>query len=311
MDVISRIAEIVKREHPNVIYTLDEPLRNYTTFRIGGPVSMMLFPDSVTGLTEVCSLLSENAITPIIIGNGSNILASDDKLDLVVVNTSRLNRIGLTLDNDLLEQGYCDLTVEAGAWLSKMTEFAQNVELSGLEFAHGIPGSLGGAVVMNAGAYDGEMKDIVFETTAFSLKNGKYTVVGDEHEFSYRQSRFSKTGDVVLSSTLRLKKGDKKSIRQKMDELINRRWKNQPLDVPNGGSTFKRPKEGYAAALIEQAGLKGYTVGGAQVSEKHTGFIINRKKATFSDVFAVIEHVQEVVLKQFGIELELEVKVLR
>jgi len=310
MDAIPRIVEIIKSEQPNVILALDEPLKNYTTFRIGGPVRLMLFPDSVTGLTEVCSLLNNNGITPLVIGNGSNILANDSKLDFVVINTSRLNHIGLTVDNDLLEQGYCDLRVEAGTLLSKITRFAHDIELTGLEFAHGIPGSLGGAVVMNAGAYGGEMKDVVLETTAFSVKNGKFRVIGEEHDFSYRNSCFSSTDDVVLSSMIRLKKGSKESIKMKMDELNSRRTENQPLEYPSGGSTFKRPEEGYAAALIEQAGLKGYMVGGAQVSEKHTGFIINRENATFSDVISVIDHVQEVVFKQFGVQLELEVKVL-
>jgi len=311
MDVISNIVEIIKHEQPKVLLTLDEPLRSYTTFRIGGPVRLMLFPDSVSSLIEVCSILNNNRITPLILGNGSNILANDEKLDIVVVNTSRLNHIGITVDNDLLQQGYCDLRIEAGAWLSKITGFAQDIELSGFEFAHGIPGSLGGAVVMNAGAYGGEIKDVVRETAAFNVKTGRFTVKGEEHEFSYRQSRFSNTEDVVLASTIRLKKGSKKDIKKKMDELMKQRRENQPLNFPSGGSTFKRPKEGYAAALIEQAGLKGFTVGGAQVSEKHTGFIINREAATFSDVMSVIDHVQNVVLKKFGVQLELEVKVLR
>ena len=310
MDAVSRIVETIRNNHPNVILALDEPLRNYTSFRIGGPVSLMLFPDNASGLMDVCKILDENGIIPHIIGNGSNILASDAKLDIAVVSTSRLNYVGLNVDNDLLRQGLCDIRIEAGALLSKLSVFAYDVELSGFEFANGIPGSMGGAVVMNSGAYGSEMKDVVIETSAFNVRAGRFTVIGEDHDFSYRHSRFTNTDDVVLSSVIRLKKGDKKSIKKKMDELEIRRREKQPMDLPSGGSTFKRPKEGYAAELIEQAGLKGFTIGEAQVSEKHTGFVVNLGNATFSDTIAVIEHVQEAVYKKFNVQLELEVKVL-
>jgi UDP-N-acetylmuramate dehydrogenase len=155
------------------------------------------------------------------------------------------------------------------------------------------------------------MKDVVYNTTVYNRKAGKYTLTAADSDLSYRKSRFTGTEDIVLSSLISLKKGDKENIKQKMSEFAVRRRESQPLDMPSAGSTFKRPKEGYAAALIEQAGLKGYTIGGAQVSEKHSGFIINRGNAKFTDIMAVIEHVQKTVLKQFGIELELEVKILR
>ena len=302
MDAKSRAIEAVVKKIPMMKYKLDQPLKNYTSFKIGGPVRVMFFPESTTCLTDICSTLDEFEITPLIIGNGSNMLASDEKLDLIVINTSKLSSIELTDTNEI--------TAEAGVLLSKLAVFSYENGLSGLEFAHGIPGTLGGAVVMNAGAYDGEMKTVVHSTTAFNTKRGVYILSAAEQEYSYRSSIFSNTDDIVLSSVIKLQKGEKESIKQKMDEYSARRSESQPLDMPSGGSTFKRPKEGYAAALIEQAGLKGYTVGGAQVSEKHAGFVVNRGNATFADTIAVIEHVRETIFEQFGALLELEVKII-
>ena len=302
MDKISGTINEIKRKQPNIECRHDEPMKDHTSFKIGGKVSAMLFPKENTEATELLKILNKHQCPKLIIGNGSNLLVSDASLAIVVLNTTMLEKVKHNCE--------LELEAEAGISLAKLAVIACQHGYTGLEFAHGIPGTLGGAVTMNAGAYGGEMKDVVLETTAFNLKTGKFKVTGEEHEFSYRQSRFSNTEDVVLSSTIRLKKGDKKSIKQKMDELIKRRIENQPLDYPSGGSTFKRPSEGFAAALIEEAGLKGYKIGDAQVSEKHTGFVINRGTATFTDIMAVIEHVQNVVLKQFGIQLELEVKVI-
>jgi len=279
-------------------------LKDYTTFRIGGTVGQMYFPESQAELTEVCKTLEGLKITPFILGNGSNILASDEDLDIVVINTTKLTGISLNEERN-------EISVEAGVLLSKLAVFAYENGLTGLEFAHGIPGTVGGAVVMNAGAYGGEMKDVVVSTTAYNKDLGIHTLTAAENEFGYRHSRFSGTSDIVLSADIRLRKGDKTDIKQKMDELALRRRESQPLDLPSGGSTFKRPKEGYAAALIEQAGLKGFSIGGAGVSEKHSGFIVNNGNATFSDVMAVIEHVQKEVFNKFGVELEPEIKIVR
>ena len=302
MDEISSAIEAVKHELPNIEFKLDEPLKNYTTFIIGGPVRFMLFPEDMNSLTKICNIISEFGITPFVLGNGSNVLASDERHDLTVINTSKLDSVELT--------GETEITAEAGARLSNLTVFAYEHGLSGFEFAHGIPGTLGGAVVMNAGAYGGEMKDVVFCTTAYNIKTGKYALTAPDHEYSYRHSRFSNTDDIVLSTVIRLGKGDKESIKRRMDDLSARRRESQPLDMPSGGSTFKRPNEGYAAALIEQAGLKGHRIGGAQVSEKHAGFIINRGGATFSDVMAVVDHVRETILRLYGVELELEIRLI-
>lgn len=307
-DEISSAIEVIKSELPGLTFKTDELMKNHTTFKIGGPVRVMYFPECMSCLTRLCDILDECNITPLTIGNGSDLLVSDCALDLVVISMMKLNGISLIDTCESLE--YQDIIVEAGALLSSTAVFAYENGLTGFEFAHGIPGSLGGAVLMNAGAYGGEMKDVVLSTTVYNPKTGLQTLSGAENEFSYRHSRFSETDDTILSAVVRLQKGDKESILKSMEDLSVRRRTSQPLEFPSGGSTFKRPKEGYAAALIEQAGLKGYTVGGAQVSQKHSGFIINTGSAGFSDTMAVIEHVRQTVLDKFGVELELEVKVI-
>jgi len=310
MDNISKAINQIENNHPHIDLKSNEPMRNHTTFKIGGNVRLMIFPETTDGLTDIYDILYTNNITPFILGNGSNILVSDDFHDLVVISTSKLCAVSLLETDDTNDTEYGDINAEAGVLLSSLAVFAYEKGLTGFEFAHGIPGTLGGAVVMNAGAYGGEMKDVVTSTVAYNKDKGIHKLTAADSGFSYRKSKFTSTGDLVLSSTLRLKYGDKQSIKQKMDELSKRRRESQPLDLPSGGSTFKRPKEGYAAELIEQAGLKGYTAGGAQVSEKHSGFIVNKGNATFSDVMAVIDHVQETVFKQSGIELESEIKII-
>jgi len=303
MDAIDRALEAIQNTHDGIKYKLNEPFRNHTTFGIGGPVRVMFFPKTTTEITELCETLSKIGIAPLITGNGSNILASDEVHELVVINTTDSNKIEKSDETEI--------TVDAGAFLWKVAMFARDNGLAGLEFAHGIPGTLGGAVVMNAGAYGSEMKDVVIETTAYSTKSGIYTLTNNQHEFAYRYSKFSGNDDIVLSSVLRLKKGNSAAINSRMQELVALRISKQPLDLPSSGSTFKRPCGAYAAELIEKSGLKGFTVGGAKVSEKHAGFIVNYNNATFDDVIAVIEHVQETVFREFNTELELEVKIVK
>ncbi|MCL2663055.1 MAG: UDP-N-acetylmuramate dehydrogenase [Oscillospiraceae bacterium] len=309
---ISEFINDITRKLPNALVKLNESIKEYTTFKIGGSVSIMIFPGSTACLEEICRILSEHKIVPLVIGNGSNILADDRHLDIVVINTSKINSISIVDIEDTTSQEYCYIEVEAGALLSDIAEFACENELTGFEFAHGIPGTAGGAVVMNAGAYGGEMKDVIYSTTAYNSTEGAYTLTAADNEFSYRKSKFSDTGDIIFSAVIRLEKGDKSKIKKTMDELYVRRHKSQPLDFPSGGSTFKRPKEDcYAASLIEQAGLKGFSIGDAGISEKHTGFIINKGNATFKDVIAVIEHVQDTVFKQIGVILSPEIKIIR
>jgi len=288
---------------PSIKCRLEEPMKSHTSFRIGGPVRAMYFPESAGILSELYGILDEYRIKPLIVGNGTNLLVDDNPLEMIAVKTTGLGIIERT--------GETEITAGAGALLSKIAMIAFEYGLSGLEFAHGIPGSLGGAVTMNAGAYGDEMKSVIDLTTAYNPVSGKLDVKGEEHGFSYRHSRFSDTDEIVLSSIIKLRKADKDSIKAKMDELSARRRESQPMDLPSAGSIFKRPKDGYAAALIEQAGLKGYAFGGAQVSEKHSGFIVNRGGALFSDVITVIEHIRETVLKRFGVELESEIKIIK
>jgi len=311
MDAISSAIETIIQKKPNIIFKLDEPLKNYTTFKVGGPAGVLFFPETTADFVVILDILYEHEISPLIMGNGSNFLVSDEKLDLAVINTSKLSEIKMTVTDNSASPGFREIEVEAGVLLSKLAVFAYEKELTGLEFAHGIPGTVGGAIAMNAGAYGGEMKDVVTNVTVYNPKTGMLILDAEEIGFSYRHSRFSQTDEVVMSARVRLRRGNFDRIKQKMDELSARRRESQPLDLPSGGSTFKRPKEGYAAALIENAGLKGFAIGGAQVSGKHSGFIVNTGDATFSDIMAVIGHVQSEVYKQFGVKLELEVKIVR
>ena len=302
MNNFSSALDTIRDNLPGLECRLDEQMKNHTSFRVGGPVRVMLFPSNADEAARIYTLFLDNEIMPFVMGNGTNLLVSDAPLALAVINTMKMSSMART--------GEAEITADAGVMLSKLAVFANELEFSGLEFAHGIPGSLGGAVNMNAGAYGGEMKDVVIRTTGVCPNTGFFEVAGDDHDFSYRHSRFSSGKEIILSTVLKLAHGSKQSIRAEMDELIAKRRSSQPIDIPSAGSTFKRPKDGYAGTMIEQAGLKGYIVGGAQVSEKHAGFVINNGGASFSDIMKVIEHVREVVFKQFGVELELEVKVI-
>ena len=304
MDNIAKATEAARSKISSLECRLAEPMKNHTSFRIGGPLRAMFIPKSEKELLDLCKLLSEYEIEPMIIGNGTNLLVDDSGLlEIIGIKTTKID--------DAVQTNDTEITAGTGISLARLAVFACNCGLSGLEYAHGIPGSLGGAVSMNAGAYGREMRDVVHRTAAFSCDGGIYDVTDDEHTFSYRRSRFSDTCDIILSSTIRLQKADKGSIQLKMDELFARRSESQPLELPSAGSTFKRPKCGYAATLIERAGLKGFSIGGAQVSEKHSGFIINSGGATFSDVMTTIDHVRQTVFKQTGIELEPEIKIIR
>jgi len=282
----------------------EEPLSRHTSFRIGGPVRAMVFPAGEAELIEAIALLHAAGIEPLLIGNGSNLLASDGVIDRIAVKThdgvAKLER--LPQDNTIY--------ASAGVLLSRVAVYAREFGLSGLEFAHGIPGTLGGAIFMNAGAYGGEMAQVLTRVHYLDETHTRQTMEGAQCGFSYRHSRFMDTKALILGAELSLAKGASGEIGARMAELAEKRRASQPLEFPSGGSTFKRPKDGYAAALIDEAGLKGYTVGGAQVSEKHAGFVINRGGATCIDVLRVMEHVQEVVYQRTGILLEPEVEMV-
>ena len=302
MDPISNAIEHIQRKYPGICLKLDEPMKNHTSLRIGGPVRAMFVPADLQQFIELLGALHENGITPFVMGNGTNLLFDDRPHNLVVLKTTGLNSITCT--------GETEISAQCGALLSKLAVFACGKGLSGLEFAHGIPGTLGGAIAMNAGAYEGEMKDVVCVTRAYNPECGVFSLEGKQHCFSYRKSCFFNSNTIVISSVMRVEKAETATIRDKMETLAEKRRTSQPLDMPSAGSTFKRPKEGYAAAMIEAAGLKGYAVGGAQVSEKHSGFIVNRGGAAFSDMIAVMEHVRETIFIKFGVELEPEIKII-
>ncbi len=280
----------------------DEPMSRHTSFKIGGP-AFFLLPESAADMEKIFRLALMCGVRPLVVGNGTNLLVTDEPLEIPVISTGGMCGAEMT--------GEKEITAEAGIPMGRLAVFAAGKGLTGLEFAHGIPGTLGGGVFMNAGAYGGEIKDAAVKTAYLDGDGQLREAIGPEQDFSYRHSAFSGGGKVILKTVLALRKGEPEKIREKMAELNKKRRASQPLELPSAGSTFKRPKEGYAAALIDQAGLKGRCSGGAQVSEKHGGFIVNRGGATFDDVMRLIEIVQSEVLRQFNIELEPEVRIIR
>lgn len=276
-----------------------EPMKAHTTFKIGGNADIFLAPN-MKDFPEVIRLLVREQIPYQIIGNGSNLLVSDSGIDGAVISTRAWDDIAVEGDR---------MRVQAGALLSRVANTALEHELTGLEFAAGIPGSFGGAVFMNAGAYGGEMKDVITSVSVWHNREIK-EITGSECRFGYRDSVFQRDGYVILNATVQLKKGNKTQIADIMKELSARRRAKQPLELPSAGSTFKRPEGYYAGALIEQAGLKGLQIGGAAVSEKHSGFIVNRGGATAQDVLRLVEAVKEKVLETSGVLLQEEIRMI-
>ncbi len=279
----------------------DVPMKMYSSFKTGGNASLMLSPKDEKSLFEAVKKCKENNIRPFILGNGSNILVSDGGIDNVVIH------IGKGFDEISLID---DTTIRcyAGCSLMKLCRFALENSLSGLEFAYGIPGSVGGAIYMNAGAYGGEMKDVAVSCDYITFDGDKGTYTKDEMQLSYRNSIFNNSDKIIVSVILKLEKGSKTEIENKMNELMGKRKSKQPLEYPSAGSTFKRPEGHFAGQLIEECGLRGKTIGGAQVSEKHCGFIINKNNASSDDIKDLIEFVRDEVLEQKGVYLETEVK---
>lgn len=281
----------------------DVPMSKYTTFRIGGNASVMLTPLNDEQLVSIIKECKKENIKPFILGNGSNMLISDDGLKTVVINMCRPEPSIELVNGDTI---ICD----AGMTMSKVCNFALDNGLTGLEFAFGIPGSAGGAAYMNAGAYGGEMRDVLIECRHIDSDGNLGSLKGEELGLSYRTSAYEHNGYIITTLVMKLKKGDKAEIKAKMQELLQRRKDKQPLEYPSAGSTFKRPVGYFAGGLIEECGLKGCSVGGAQVSEKHAGFIINKGGATAQDVLDLIKYVQDRVYEERGIHLEPEVRLI-
>ena len=285
----------------------DEPLKKHSTFRIGGNADLLVTPQNEEQLVILFKYINEKSARYVVIGNGSNLLFKDEGFRGIVVKIgSEFSGITASECGDGML-----LYAKAGTLLSKLSFYAAENSLTGLEFAAGIPGNVGGAVLMNAGAYDGEISFVLKESRYFDCKNMTFATKNfDEHSFGYRHSSYQDDGLIILSATFVLKTGDKEEILSKIKDLNNRRTSKQPLEFPSAGSTFKRPEGYFAGKLIEDSGLKGYRRGGAMVSEKHCGFVINTGEATCEDVLCVIEYVRNTVFEKFGVNLETEVKII-
>ncbi|HIX28452.1 MAG TPA: UDP-N-acetylmuramate dehydrogenase [Candidatus Blautia stercoravium] len=279
-----------------------EPMKNHTTFRIGGPADYYLCPHSTEELQKVIQICKEEKLPFFVQGNGSNLLVSDRGYRGVVIQLGKNFSDMEVKDERIL--------VKAGALLSKTAKEALDAGLAGMEAVSGIPGTIGGAVMMNAGAYGGEMKDIVESVTVLNQEGELLTLSAEEMKMGYRTSIVKEKEYIVVSAVLKLRRGERQIIREQMEDYKERRVTKQPLDMPSAGSTFKRPEGYFAGKLIMDAGLRGFSVGGAQVSEKHCGFVVNKGEATAQDVLDLIHEVQRRVKEQFGVELEPEVRFL-
>ena len=281
---------------------VDEPMKKHITFRVGGNADYFVMPQRAEEVKEIVALCKKTEMPFYILGNGSNLLVGDKGYRGVIIQIYKeMNDI--RVDGDRVK-------AQAGALLSRIGNVVLEAELTGFEFAAGIPGTVGGAVVMNAGAYGGEMKDIIVSTTVLTQDGEIITLNKEELELGYRTSVIAKKGYIVLEAEYQLQKGNKEAICARMDELKVQRVTKQPLEYPSAGSTFKRPEGHFAGKLIQDAGLRGFQVGGAQVSEKHCGFVINKDQATAADIKELMRQVSEKVQQEFGVKLEPEVKTL-
>ncbi|MCI8308588.1 MAG: UDP-N-acetylmuramate dehydrogenase [Lachnospiraceae bacterium] len=300
MEFGSRLTGIVGEKN----YWKNEPMKRHITFKAGGPASYFVTPDNAVQLAGVIRLCRESKVRYQIIGNGSNVLFTDDGYDGVVIAIGK-KMSDITVDN-------CVVSAGAGAKLAALASEAAAHSLTGLEFASGIPGTVGGAIVMNAGAYGGEIKDVIISATVYDCDNDEMIILGNkELALGYRQSVIQKKGYIVTEACFELHHGEKNVINEKMKELNDRRKSKQPLSYASAGSTFKRPEGYYAGGLIEECGLKGFAVGSAKVSEKHAGFVVNTGGASASDILSVIKHVQDTVYEQKNVRLEPEVRIVK
>ena len=293
--------EAFSRALPGLQMRRDEPLCRHTSFRIGGPAAVMVFPKTEDELIAALRLCADLETVPAVLGAGTNVLAPDEGLPGVVISTRELNDIRMV--------GDCEIEAECGVTLARLAVFARDRGLTGLEFAHGIPGTVGGGMYMNAGAYGGELVQVAVSARFLTLTGEVREYHGEEMGLSYRHSAFMEQTGLIVSARFRLRPGDPEAVTARMRELMEKRKASQPLELPSAGSTFKRPVGGYAAALIQEAGLKGFRVGDAAVSEKHAGFVVNLGHASSADVLTLIARVRETVKARCGIELEPEVRI--
>lgn len=291
--------ELIK-EIPKEQIFLNEPMKKRSTFKIGGPADFFIKVKNIQELKCILKITHENNVPLYVIGNGSNILFSDKGIDGIVIKL-QFNEINIKDE---------EIEVGAGVQLAKLASYALDNSLSGLEELSGIPGTIAGAVKMNAGAYGREMKDIVVSTTYMDKLGNIFEINNKEHRFEYRKSIFNSNEFIILKTVIKLQRGDKKQIKEKIENLKKQRKEKQPLEYPNAGSTFKRGEDFITARLIDECGLKGYSIGDAEVSEKHAGFIINKGNATAEDVINLIEHIKKEVYNKFGKKIELEIEII-
>lgn len=296
--IINQLTKITENDEVKI----NEPMKLHTTFRIGGNAKYFVTPHSIKEIEQIIVFCRQQELPYYILGNGSNLLVSDTGYDGVIIQLYKNF-------NQIRYEGSC-LTAEAGALLSSIAAKAAGLSLTGFEFAAGIPGTIGGAVVMNAGAYDGEMKQVVQEVTVLDNEGKCRTLQKEELELGYRKSILQRLGYIALEISLNLKQGSQDRIYARMEELKELRISKQPLEFPSAGSTFKRPENNYAGKLIMESGLRGFQIGGAKISEKHCGFVINEGNATAQDVYSLITHVKKTVFEKSGVMLEMEVKTL-
>lgn len=298
-----KIYELLTNEIKQGIVKIDEPMRKHTNFKIGGNADVFVIAKNIEEIKCVIKFSKENNILLTILGNGSNVLVSDKGIRGIVLQVG-------TKEIKIEKQKNALVEVEAGVMLGALAQVLLKQSISGFEFAAGIPGSIGGAIRMNAGAYGGEMKDIVKDVTVLNEKGEISVLTNEECEFSYRHSRFTNSKEIIIKATLELPFGNENEIKAKMDEYAQSRREKQPLNLPSAGSTFKRGADFITAKLIDECGLKGYTSGDAQVSTLHAGFVVNLGNATAQDVLNVVSHVKQVVLEKTGKQIELEVELL-
>ena len=300
-DKYQKLAEALKEQYKDALILTEEPMKNHTTFRIGGSADIYIEP-AYSSIISLVQYLRASAVPFMVIGNGSNLLVSDAGIEGVVIALGKKSS-EITISGDTI-------VAEAGALLSTVANAAADAGLTGLEFASGIPGFIGGAVFMNAGAYGGEIKDVLESVTILTADMEKRVLLPEDLQLSYRHSSLMEEGGYVLLATLKLSRGNKDEIKAKIDDIRRQRIEKQPLNFPSAGSTFKRPTGYFAGKLIDDAGLRGYTVGGAQVSEKHCGFVINKGGATAADVLQLMKDVDEKVYNEFGVHLTPEVRIV-
>lgn len=303
MESLENAIAKIKEEMPQLDLREHESMKKHCSFKLGGEVRVYIAPKDVWDMSKVFFILHHFDVAPLMVGKCTNLIIPEEGLDICVVSTEGLQG---------LRMGETENTIyaEAGVSLARLAQFAQEKGLAGLEFASGIPGSVGGGVLMNAGAYGGEMKDVVDSVVMYFLTDQALTEVkGEDAGFAYRHSNFENIPCAILGAVFKLTPDEPEAIAARMKEINDKRREKQPLDMPSAGSAFKRPETGYAAALIDEAGLKGYTVGGAQVSTKHAGFVVNTGDATYDDVVALMDHVRRTVYDKFKVTLMPEIRI--